>query len=72
MNLRDVLQKNMLVLYLVGLDRILLAKAMKVCMCREHCLVACCSKLDELTALSNGQLMNNELVLRALNRMGRG
>ena len=44
-NLREVLQENVLVLYLVGLDRILRAKAMKVCMCRERCQVACCSKL---------------------------
>ena len=53
---------------------------MKVCMCRERCQVACCSKLvlstsvaallDELTALCNGQLMNNELVPSSLKHCG--
>ena len=44
-NLREVLQENVLGLHLVGLDRILRAKAMKIFMCRERCQVACCSKL---------------------------
>ena len=52
---------------------------MKVCMCRERCQVACCSKLvlvatllEELKALSKGQLMNNELVPSTLNPCASG